>query len=194
MRCLIVKTGETELLRDSKIEGISDGEVFRSGVLLSRLLQRHDVYWYGAPKKLQALFPPQHNLHFVDSFEDIGEPDVVFYLERTDIPFQISGNQKCGLLFGWRPLAHQSTGTRTGRYHLLHGEKSPPFPCSLALQTLRHDVEWGTLLVLPAHRCGRKAQGAACRVKSKGGAKVAPKGMAYGTMVELSQKTSESRL
>ena len=86
MRCLIVKTGETELLRDSKIEGISDGEVFRSGVLLSRLLQRHDVYWYGAPKKLQALFPPQHNLHFVDSFEDIGEPDVVFYLERTDIP------------------------------------------------------------------------------------------------------------
>jgi len=34
--------------------------------------------------------------HFVDSFEDIGEPDVVFYLERTDIPFQISGNQKCG--------------------------------------------------------------------------------------------------
>jgi heptosyltransferase-2 len=86
MRYLIVKTGDTELLRDSHLEGISDGEVFRSGVLLSRLLPRdNEVYWYGVPKKLRALFPPRQNLRFVDSFDEVEEPDEVFYLERTEV-------------------------------------------------------------------------------------------------------------
>ncbi|KRT34785.1 glycosyltransferase family 9 protein [Acetomicrobium hydrogeniformans] len=87
MRFLIIKTGETELLRDSAIGGVSDGEVFRSGVLLSRLVPDNEVYWYGVPGKLQALFPPVENLHFIDILEEVQKPDVIFYLERTQIPF-----------------------------------------------------------------------------------------------------------
>ena len=82
MRILVIKTGETELLVDSPKEAISLGEAFRSGVILSRLLKRHRIFWVG-PEALKSLWP--HHPHLTVMSADASWPDVdaVINLERV---------------------------------------------------------------------------------------------------------------
>lgn len=109
MRYLIVKTGDTELLRDSHLEGISDGEVFRSGVLLSRLLPRdNEVYWYGVPKNYEHFFHRGKTCALWTRSTRLKSRMRYFILKERKLPFRKNGRQRLGFLFRWSLLANRA--------------------------------------------------------------------------------------